>query len=155
MVGCIEDENDTMELFSRAVKLLKLDNRTKVVNPNFTNTTTKKPTINIKKKTVNGMKIGQFVQESFRKAYEQNLLSKTGIGSLQKKGYSHKTFHLNIEVLRDINKTIQDEYGRNRYYAREVFCNNYRLTSQWVESQWDLLLDWLNKIGFDYKNNTP
>lgn len=39
-----------------------------------------------------------------------------------------------------MENTNPDEFGRKRYYAREVFCGNYHLTSQWIEPQWDLVL---------------
>lgn len=149
----INEEHDTTELFSRAIKLMNLDNRKR----NSTVTVTKPiiKRITSSKKEVNGMKIGQFVQHSFRKAFELNLLSDREINELQKPEYSKRIFNSNFEVLRNKNRPIEDEYGRKRYYAREVFCGNYHLTSQWIEQQWELLLDWLKKIGYEYKNNAP
>lgn len=150
----IDEEHDTSELFSRAVKLLKLDNRKRNVDKEVT----VKPIISrvqSNKKTINGMKIGQFVQYSFRKAYEQNLISDAEINNLQNHDYSKRTFNSNFEVLKNQNLPIEDEYGRSRYYAREIFCGNYHLTSQWVESQWELLLNWLKKINYSYVNNAP
>lgn len=149
----IDEEHDTTELFSRAIKLMKLDNRRVVstelkIKPNLTR-------ISSKKREVNGMKIGQFVQHSFRKAFEQNLLSASEINQLQKPEYSKRIFNMNFEVLRNRNRPIEDGYGRIRYYAREIFCGNYHLTSQWIEPQWELLLDWLKKIGYQYENNAP
>ncbi len=150
----IDDEHDTTELFSRSVKLLKLDNRKEnfdkeiKIKPNITR-------ISSNKTTVNGMKIGQFVQYSFRKAYEQKLISDIEINNLQNPAYSKKTFNSNYEVLKNKNRPIEDEYGRTRYYAKEIFCGNYHLTSQWVEPQWELLLNWLKKIDYNYRNNAP
>lgn len=148
-----DDEHDTAELFSRAIKLLKLDNRkvnsTEVISkPNI-------PRVLSKKREVNGMKIGQFAQHSFRKAYEQNLISLNEINQLQKPEYSKLTFNSNYEILKNQSRPIKDEYGRTRYYSREIFCTNYHLTSQWVEPQWELLIDWLKKIEYEYKNNAP
>lgn len=149
----IDEEHDTTELFSRAVKLMKLDNRkaesTRIVTKSVV------PRITSKKREVNGMKIGQFVQHSFRKAFEQNLLSASEINELQKPEYSKRIFNSNYEILKNQSRPIKDEYGRTRYYAREIFCDNYHLTSQWVEPQWEFLLDWLNKIGYEYRNNAP
>ncbi|MEX2477554.1 MAG: hypothetical protein WD357_03895 [Gracilimonas sp.] len=147
----VDEEHDTTELFSRAIKLMKLDNR-KVHSTEIAS----KPVLNqvsSKKRKVNGMKIGQFVQHSFRRAFEQNLLSASEINKLQKPEYSKRTFNSNFEILRNRNRPIEDEYGRKRYYAREIFCGNYYLTSQWIEPQWELLLDWLKRIGYEYKNN--
>lgn len=149
----IDKEHDTTELFSRAIKLMKLDNRkaesTRIITKSIV------PRISSNKRVVNGMKIGQFVQHSFRKAFEQNLLSASEINELQKPEYSKRLFNSNFEVLKNRNRPIEDEFGRKRYYAREVFCGNYHLTSQWIEPQWELLLDWLKKIGYEYKNNAP
>lgn len=141
----IDEEHDTTELFSRAVKLLKLDNRKKSVD----NKVKIKPIISrvqSDKKTVNGMKIGQFVQYSFRKAYEQNLISDNEINNLLNPEYSKRTFNSNFEILKNKNRPIEDENGRTRYYAKEIFCGNYHLTSQWFEPQWNLFLEWLKKI---------
>lgn len=145
-----DDEHDTAELFSRAIKLLKLDTRKTSPKPIAVE---KKISSRLSqnKKTVNGMKIGQFVQDSFRKADEQNLISESEINNLQNSDYSKRTFNINFEVLKNKNRDVKDEYGRTRYYAHEIFCGNYHLTSQWIESQWDLLLNWLNKIGYKYK----
>jgi len=101
------------------------------------------------------MKIGQFVQDSFKKAFELNLLSIEEINELQKPEYSREIFNSNFEVLRNINRPIEDENGRKRYYARKVFCGNYHLTSQWIEPQWEKLLNWLKSIRYEYKNNAP
>ena len=144
----ISDENDSTELFSRAYKLMRLDKRNPTLSePRRSDQNT---IVTSTKKEVNGMKIGQFVQNSFRKAYELNLLSEQEINDLQKPGYSKRVFNSNFEVLRNVNRTVEDELGRKRYYAREVFCGNYHLTSQWIEPQWGLVLDWLRKIGYDY-----
>ncbi len=55
--------------------------------------------------------------------------------------------------MRAKEKTIKDENGRNRYYASELFCGGYHLTSQWVEPQWDILLKWLNGLGYEINEN--
>jgi hypothetical protein len=149
----IDEEHDTTELFSRAIKLMKLDNR-KIESTGIV-TKSVVPRITSKKREVNGMKIGQFVQHSFRKAFEQNLLSASVINELQKTEYSKRNFNSNYEILKNQNRPIKDEKGRTRYYAKEIFCSNYHLTSQWVEPQWKFLIDWLNKIGYEYRNNAP
>ena len=55
----------------------------------------------------------------------------------------------NFEVLRLKTRTIIDASGRTRYYSKEFFCENYFLTSQWIESQWNFYLKWLKKIGYE------
>lgn len=150
LIESTDNEYDTAELFSRAVKLLRLDNRKN--SPKLTTIDKQKDSgFSQNKRTVNGMKIGQFVQYSFRKAYEKNLISESEIINLQNVDYSKKSFDVNFEILKNKNRDIKDEKGRPRYYARELFCGNYHLTSQWVEPQWDLLIRWLNKIGYEYK----
>lgn len=148
-----KDEHDTSELFSRAIKLLSLDNRAMgSIHSNESQeiTKTRAP---LDKRTEYGMKIGQFAQYSFQKAYEQNLISDEEINKLQNLDYSKVTFNSNFEILRNRNRRIMDDNDRPRYYAKEIYCGNYHLTSQWFDRQWDLLLNWLRKIG--YHHNTP
>lgn len=144
----IDKEHDTTELFSRAIKLVKLDNRK--MDSSRVPTKPVEHKASVKKREVNGMKIGQFVQYSFRKAFDQNLLSASEIEALQKPEYSKQVFNSNFEILRSVHRSIEDEKGRNRYYVKEIFGGKYHLTSQWFEPQWELLLAWLRKIGFQY-----
>lgn len=104
-----------------------------------------------KKRTENGLLIGKFVQFSFRKAFQLGLISESEINDLQKPEYSKRIFNSNFEILKNKNRDISDDSGIKRYYAKELFCENYYLTAQWIEPQWDLLLNWLKKIGYDYK----
>lgn len=150
MTGDLLEDNDTMELFSRAVKLIQLDPRVK---------THKIPTIktmsNLElvsksnavtdKRTVDGMKIGQYVVYQMRKLYESNLISKDEIQKLQDKGYCKSVFNIDFEMLRSKNKEIV-ENGIKRYYAKEYYCGNYYLTSQWYERHWEPFLSWVRKI---------
>jgi|TARA_B110000240_G_scaffold192722_1_gene237358 hypothetical protein len=146
VVDNIKNENDTSELFARAVKLLQLDKKGRL-NIDKTHMPEKKSSTN--KRTVNGMKIGQFVQHVFRDAFEKGLISLNQIRNLQELQYSIDTFNSRYEVLRTKNKKIKDENGRNRYYTSELYCGDYYLTSQWVEQQWDHLLKWLSSIGYE------
>ena len=100
------------------------------------------------KREVNGMKIGQFTQDSFRKAYEQGLISEEEINRLQDPEYSNRIFNANYEVLIFKTKSPKDHKQRVRYYTKELFCDDFLLTSQWYEPQWDNLLTWLKQIGF-------
>ena len=141
----IDDENDTSELFSRAVKLIQLDNRkqpaTSIKVPSQMS-----PRETIEKQEVDGMKIGQFVQYHIRKAYEQGLISLSEIQNLQNPDYSKRVFNQNYEILRNKSRGIQDAIGHNRYYAKELFCGNYYLNSQWVERHWEPFKKWLEQI---------
>lgn len=98
------------------------------------------------KRTVNGKKIGQFVQDSFRELYKNGFISANEIKNLQDKSYCKTVFGQTIEVLRHSSKETRDNYGNNRFYAREFFCGSYHLNSQWNESHWEQFLAWLRKI---------
>ena len=146
----IDDDSDTSELYLRSMKLMRLDSRLPRKNIkekekrmeetqiNYTSTTDKR--------TMNGMKIGQFVQYNMRKLHEQNLISDKEIENLQDRFYSKQVFDQTFEILRSSDKEIRGEDGRNRYYAREKFCGDYHLTSQWVERHWEPFLSWMRKI---------
>ena len=143
-----KNENDTSELFLRAYKLMSLD-KGKEINKNITFAL--KLIINLETqvlKEVNGMKIGQFVLDSFRKAYERGLISEEEIKKLQDPEYSKRIFNANYEVLRFKTKSIEDHNKRNRYYKKELYCNSFYLSSQWFEYQWENLLKWLKQIGY-------
>ena len=99
-------------------------------------------------RTTNGMKIGAFVRDSFRKAYKQNLITEDEIKRLLKES-SKETFNLRYTILAlDDNK-----YDAKRYYAGE-FCGKYKLTNDWYDdnrNHWQHFLNWLKKIGYSYK----
>lgn len=65
---------------------------------------------------------------------------------MQNPEYSKRRFNSNYKILKSRQRKIVDEYGRKRYYVREIFCGNFHLTAQWIEPQWDLLLDRLKKL---------
>lgn len=142
-------ENDTSELFLSTVKLTDLDSR----KENFKEKNITYIPMNKKvsdKKTIQGMKIGQYVQHTFRNAFKQGLISNVEIQNLQNHRYSKEIFNSNFEVLRLKTRTVQDADGRTRYYSKELFCGNYYLTAQWIEPQWNLYLKWLKKIGYNF-----
>lgn len=141
----IDDDNDTSELFIRSIKLLQLDKRDNSTTDN--KKTNKKSATIIDKTTVDGMKIGQFVQYNMKKLFEQDLVSKEEIYNLQNKEYSKKVFDQNYEVLRSSDKEITGPDGRNRYYANEKFFGDYFLSSQWVERHWNPFRDWLDRMN--------
>lgn len=97
------------------------------------------------------MKIGEFVQECFRKAFEQNLITEDEITKLQTAEYSKSVFNQRFEVLRKSGENIKDELGYDRYYKKELFCGNYHLTSFWIETHRKPFKKWLKTINFDEK----
>jgi hypothetical protein len=71
---------------------------------------TKKSTVNSEndqKRTVIGMKIGKFVQDSIRKAYVEGLISQEEINNLQNKDYSKMIFNQSLEILRHKKKILK------------------------------------------------
>ena len=97
------------------------------------------------------MKIGEFIQECFRKAFEQKLITEDEIAKLQTIEYSKSTFNQRFEILRKKEDDIKDELGYDRYYKKELFGGNYYLTSYWIETHRKPFKKWLKKIGFDEK----
>lgn len=152
LIKNINDESDTSELFSRSVKLLQLDARIKTQDTAVTKVDRVKRQTKSEKRTVANMLIGQFVQYCFKDAYNKGFISADEIYKLQDPVYSKEVFNLNFETLRKQSRSTDDQYGRSRYYKRDLFCGSYRLCSQWIEPQWDLFLKWLHKIGYDYKS---
>lgn len=156
VVETLSDENDTGELFARAVNLIQMNplkkknlqkSKIESIDKNDDKINQSKT-----KRMHKGMKIGQFVQYTMRKIHEQNLLSEEEIGNLKIKEYSNKEFKLNSALLRNIDKGIKGPKGRNRYYAKEYFFDKYLLTSQWNEKHWDDYFKWLHKIGYKIEN---
>jgi len=145
ITGDLVDDNDTMELFARALKLMQLDTRQKF-NENSKSKPIKNREIATDKRTEDGMKIGQFVQYNMTKLFEDKLLSPSEIQNLQDKDYSKRTFNQDLEILRNRSLSIKDEYGHNRYYAKDIYGGNYYLNSQWNVNHWEPLLRWLRKI---------
>ena len=137
-----DTENDTSELFLRATKLLALDKQ----NPpkKQQKAITKVP------KTINGMKIGQFVQYVFRELYRENKITPQELKNLQTKDYAKRTFNMGSEILRDRTQPISDHKGNKRYYVNPEFFGTYYLNSQWFDKHWDSLLKWLDKVDYKY-----
>lgn len=140
-------EHDTNELFSRAVKMLKLNY--KIVSPTSPGSDVKyehKARNNVNKRTVEGMKIGQFVQNKMKQLEQKSSLSLQEIENLFSQEYSKKVFNQNFSVLKHADEEIKDEKGRNRYYTSEMFFGENYLTSQWFEYHWEPFLTWLKKF---------
>jgi len=105
------------------------------------------------------MKIGKFVQETFRKLLYASILPLDELTRLTSPEYSKSHFNLNFSVLKEYNpkQTLdsqkRDDKGYNRYYDYLLFAYNkqYLLSSQWVENlhrgkfqQW--LMQWVPNI---------
>jgi len=146
VIDSVKTESDTSELFVRALKLLQLDKRVVKSTSEMTlvPSKTKRPVTLTDKKTVNGMKIGQYVKNNFYDLAISNKLSDAEITRLQDPTYCNETFKINYEVLRKSSKSKEDHNGRKRYYREEV-VKGYWLCSQWIENHWDSYLAWEKK----------
>ncbi|HOZ83992.1 MAG TPA: type I restriction enzyme HsdR N-terminal domain-containing protein [Niabella sp.] len=118
----------------------------------YKNEITEKPSFHEKKATekttVDGMKIGQFVQQKMRELSEQNIVSRDEIKNLQDLEYSKKTFkHSSYEILRSSEKYNTNKEEQIRYYSKEKFFGDYYLNSQWLEKHWTPFKNWLEKIN--------
>ncbi|MFT6602340.1 MAG: hypothetical protein ACJAZZ_001487 [Dokdonia donghaensis] len=101
---------------------------------------------NSDKRRKDGVKIGEYVQKTFRRFTEKNQLSNQEIANLLREDYSKQVFGNTWKVLRQTAEGTKDNLGNNRYYTREIFAGNYYLTSQWNERHWDAFLDWEKRI---------
>jgi hypothetical protein len=102
-----KSENDTSELFLRSVKLLDLDSRKEITNKND-KVFLPKNIIEHNIMKIDGMKIGQYVQHTFREAFKQGLISNDEIQNLQNPQFSKIYFNSNFELLRLKTRTIKD-----------------------------------------------
>ena len=91
------------------------------------------------------LKIGKFVQKSFKKLFDEGKLTNNEILNLQKPDYCKRVFNAGYEVLRKSSRSKLDHLGRPRYYAKEI-TPNYWLSSQWYEHQRELFLKWMKSI---------
>jgi len=92
------------------------------------------------------LKIGEFFRISFRELHKRNLLDEAEIENLQDEEYSKRTFNVNYPVLRSADKGSLSLNEEPRYYAKEKFCGNYFLTSQWFKKDWIHFNKWLDGI---------
>jgi len=139
------EDNDTMELFARALKLVQLDPRSKSVSIKKDFPSRIQHNIS-DARTEDGMKIGKFVKDNISRLFENNLLSAQDIQNLQNKDYCKQFLNQTIEVLRHKNLPTTDSFGNPRFYANKLYGDNYHLNSQWYERHWEPFKSWLRMI---------
>jgi hypothetical protein len=93
------------------------------------------------KRTVNGMKIGQYIKNSLHSLSSNGRLIDSDILKLGDPVYCKKVFKIGFPVLIKNTRSKKDKLGFNRYYKDEV-VKGYWLCSQWIENQWDDYLNW-------------
>ncbi|MEH6770041.1 hypothetical protein [Maribacter arcticus] len=98
------------------------------------------------KRRKDGLKIGQYVQSTFRRFNDKNLLSSQEIANLLREDYSKQVFGSSYKILRQTAEGTKDSLGNNRYYTREIFVGKYYLTAQWNEKHWDAFLRWEKRM---------
>lgn len=133
-INSFKSENNTAELFARALKLIDLDNRKSKQNK-VSNKQVKKKTNSV------GMKIGQYVRELFYRLNKEGKLSNNEIHNLQDPEYCKRTFNAGYPVLIKNTRTKEDHLGRVRYYKDE-YIKGYWLSSQWYDGQKEKLKKW-------------
>ena len=116
-----------------------------VRNENHNMEETKKNDMKNSIDTSNDLKIGEYVQKQMQILSDKNILSTEIIKKLQDISYCKNEFNITFSVLRDKKSGINDEKGYPRYYANDLYFNNFRLTSQWKEEHREFFLKWLNR----------
>jgi len=135
VINSTKNENDTSELYLRSVRLNQLDKRVKENKHQLL----KHDSSN--KRTVNGMKIGQYIKNSLHSLSSNGRLIDSDILKLGDPVYCKKVFKIGFPVLIKNTRSKKDKLGFNRYYKDEV-VKGYWLCSQWIENQWDDYLNW-------------
>lgn len=98
------------------------------------------------KKTKDGLKIGEYVQKTFRELFAQNKLNPNDIQNLLSPDYSKRVLNAGFPVLRNISQGRTDQKGYGRYY-KEIFSGKFYLCSQWHVFHWDPFEAWLKEIN--------
>lgn len=142
VIESTKNENDTSELYIRAIKLNQLDKRVKsnqssrpVRSLSYSKT---------EKRTVNGMKIGQYVKNSMFDLSKKGLLTSNMIENLRDVEYCKSTIGIGFPILID--------GGDNTRYYKDEVVPGYWLCSQWVERHWDKYLEWEEKINVGHNS---
>lgn len=75
--------------------------------------------------TSNDLKIGGYVQKQMQILSDKNILSTEIIKKLQDVSYCKNEFNITFSVLRDKKLGINDDKGYPRYYANNLYFNNF------------------------------
>ncbi|MFN4763688.1 type I restriction enzyme HsdR N-terminal domain-containing protein [Gillisia sp. Q332] len=98
------------------------------------------------KRTKEGLKIGEYVQKTFRNLFAHGKLNSNDIQNLLNPDYSKRVLNAGYPVLRIKSQGRADHKGWNRYY-KEIYGDKYYLSAQWNVSHWDLFEPWLKEIN--------
>lgn len=96
--------------------------------------------------TTSTMKIGQHVQVTMRRLWQENKISDSTLLQLQSLDYAKTHFNAGFEILRKNSRSKEDNKGYNRYYKKEII-EGYWLSSQWYEHQRTLFDKWVRNLN--------
>lgn len=135
-------ENYDFEVISNGSQL----NGHEVIGSNFSNSIPSYSRVVTDKRTKDGLKIGAYVQKTFRELFAKNRLNSNEIHALLSPDYSKRALNSGFPVLRNISQGRDDHNGRPRYY-KDIYGGKYYLSAQWNVSHWDLFENWLKEIN--------
>ena len=104
------------------------------------NNSTDKTNVGEEKRTVNGLKIGAYVQKTVTELLEKYLIPQEEIRHLLNKDYSKKTF----KIWRSFLAKEKDIDNFGYYYRKKI--QDYHLYSEWSVRHWDNFLAWEKRI---------
>ena len=87
------------------------------------------------KHRVDGMLIGEYVQKSIKRLFDEDKISESELLKLQEQEYCKIKFDLNYPMF------SKSREPKERYYINEI-TKGYYLTNDWYEKHWDDFLRW-------------
>ena len=87
------------------------------------------------KHRVDGMLIGEYVQKSIKRFFNEDKISESELLKLQKQEYCKIKFDLNYPMFNKLREP------KERYYVEKI-SEGYWLTNDWYEKNWDAFLKW-------------
>lgn len=135
-------ENYDFEVISNGSQL----NGHEVIGSSFSNSIPSYSRVVTDKPTKDGLKIGAYVQKTFRELFAKNQLNSNEIHALLSPDYSKRALNAGFPVLRNVSQGRDDHNGRPRYY-KDIYGGKYYLSAQWNVSHWDPFENWLKEIN--------
>lgn len=81
------------------------------------------------------MLIGEYVQKSIKRLFDEDKISESELLKLQKQEYCKIKFDLNYAMFNKLREP------KERYYVEKI-TEGYWLTNDWYEKNWDDFLKW-------------
>ena len=83
----------------------------------------------------NVMLIGEYVQKSIKRLFDEDKISESELLKLQWQEYCKIKFDLNYPMFNNLREP------KERYYVEKI-SEGYWLTNDWYEKNWDAFLKW-------------